>query len=269
MPKSFRKVSFIVPALNEEGVVEAVVRDIWSTVDGLLAEYEIILVDDGSSDQTGKIMDRLAAELKNIRVLHHERNRGLGSSYQHGVQEARFDYVMMLCGDGGLPASSLPPIIAQIGSADIVIPYMLNLKKIKTPTRYLVSRTYTWLLNRISGHRLKYYNGLPVHRREFLKRIPITSSGFGFQGEILIKLLKSGCSYIQVPVQGAEFTRNSSAFKLKNVVSVSHTLIRLILELWRFPGLNLRLEQPGDAGGPTSGPGNEHSGEVERVRASL
>jgi len=268
MPKSSCTVSFIIPALNEKVVIEGVVREIWATVDELIDVYEIILVDDGSTDGTGEIMERLAAELRNVRVLHHDRNRGLGSSYQHGLQHARFDYVMMLCGDGGLPAPSLPAIIAQIGRADIVVPYMLNLRAIKTPTRYLVSRTYTWLLNRLSGHRLKYYNGLPVHRREYLKRIEITSSGFGFQGEILIKLLKSGCSYIQVPVQGAEFTKNSSAFRLKNVGSVSHTLLRLVIELWRFSGLNLSTQQPVEDDRLGVGAESAAELEVERVRAS-
>ncbi len=265
MPKSPCTISFVIPALNEEIVIESVVRQIWGTIDDLVDLYEIILVDDGSADGTGAIMDRLEAELRNVRVLHHERNRGLGRSYQHGLQEARFEYVMMLCGDGGLPATSLPPIIAQIGRADIVVPYMLNLKTIKTPTRYVVSRTYTRLLNLISGHRLQYYNGLPVHRREFLNRIQITSSGFGFQGEILCKLLKSGCSYVQVPVQGAEFTKNSSAFRLKNVISVTHTLVRLVFVLWRFSGLNLHPSQPVAPAEPASGGSGAYATDVERV----
>jgi glycosyltransferase involved in cell wall biosynthesis len=53
--------------------------------------------------------------MPNMRVLHNRPNIGLGASYQRGVAEARHDYVMMLCGDGGLPASSLPPIIEKIG----------------------------------------------------------------------------------------------------------------------------------------------------------
>jgi hypothetical protein len=165
-------------------------------------------------------MDMLARELPKVRVLHNERNIGLGASYQKGVGECRLDYVMMLCGDGGVPASSLPPIIAKIGTADIVVPYMTNLKQIKTPTRYLLSRSYTRLLNLLSRHSLNYYNGLPVHRRALLSNIEIASSGFGFQGEILVKLLKAGHSYVQVGVLGAETTNKTSVFRLKNLGSV-------------------------------------------------
>lgn len=147
MSKAGCNISFIVPALNEEQVIEEVARQIWTAVDPLLDHYEIILINDGSADRTGEIMDRLGQELPNLRVLHHQTNLGLGASYQHGVREAQLDYVMMLCGDGGLPASSLPAIIAKVGTADMVVPYITNLQRIKTPSRYLVSRVYTGLLN--------------------------------------------------------------------------------------------------------------------------
>jgi dolichol-phosphate mannosyltransferase len=231
-------VSFIVPALNEEKVVEQVIREIFSNVNRLIQTYEIILVDDGSTDHTGQIMDALASELAHVRVLHNRPNIGLGASYQRGVREAKYDYVMMLCGDGGLPASSLPPIIEKIGTADIVVPYMTNLKSIKTPLRYFISRSYTQLLNFLSGHEMNYYNGLPVHRRRLLDSIVMTSSGFGFQGEILVKLLKSGHSFVQVGVLGSETTNKSSIFRPRNLASVMKTvlkLIRLVLVLSLFP----------------------------------
>ena len=97
-------ISFIVPALNEEKVVEHVVREIRSSVDRLVQTYEIILIDDGSTDRTGQIMDSLAGELANTRAIHNDPNIGLGASYRRGVSEAKHDYIMMLCGDGGLPA---------------------------------------------------------------------------------------------------------------------------------------------------------------------
>ena len=232
--KSSCGVSFIVPALNEEKIIERTVRDIWKTADTALEGFEIILVDDGSTDRTGQIMDRLAQDLAHVRVLHNVPNAGLGASYQRGLAHAKCDYVMMLCGDGGLPASSLPPIIAKIGTADIVVPYMRNLRQLKTPLRYAVSRIYTGLLNSLFGYRLRYYNGLPVHRRALLNAITITSSGFGFQAEILIKLLKSGHSFVEVGVLGAEATNKSSIFRFRNVVSVAFTLVKLLKELVVF-----------------------------------
>ena len=173
-------------------------------------------------------MNDLADKLPNVSVLHNSPNIGLGASYKRGVGKAKLDYVMMLCGDGGLPASSLPLVIEKIGTADIVIPYMTNLKTIKTPLRYIISQAYTWLLNLLSRHKLNYYNGLPVHRRALLTQTVITSSGFGFQGEILVKLLKSGHSFVQVGILGSESTNKSSIFRLRNIASVSRTVFKLV-----------------------------------------
>ena len=227
-------VTFIVPALNEGQVAQAVLTDLISVVSKSFANYEVLLVDDGSTDDTGIIMDRCAASHERVRVIHNERNIGLGACYQRGLQEARCNYVMLLCGDGGLPARSLPAIFEKIGTADIVIPYMTNLRRIKSPLRFVLSRTYSKLLNTLFGFKLHYYNGLPVHRTDLLRSIRITSSGFGFQGEILVKLLKSGCSYVQVGVLGAEETRKSFALRPRNLVSVARTLLHLIAEIVRF-----------------------------------
>ena len=237
------RVSFVVPALDEEAVIEGFLRELSATIDAVLQSYEIILVDDGSMDSTGAIMDRLARELPHMRVLHNRPNLGLGAAYRRGLAEARFDYVMMLCGDGGLPASSLPAILEKIGTADMIVPYMTNLKTIKTPFRYVVSRTYTHFFNLLSGHRLHYYNGLPVHRRDFLKQIDITSSGFAVQAEIILKLLKSGCTFVQVGVLAAEVKKASSALRLKNVVSVALSVVELAREVSRATPIKRSLGQ--------------------------
>jgi glycosyltransferase involved in cell wall biosynthesis len=173
-------------------------------------------------------MDDLAKEMPNVSVLHNRPNMGLGASYKRGVSKAKLDYVMMLCGDGGLPSSSLPAVIENIGTADIVIPYMTNLRNIKTLLRYIISRAYTWLLNLLSGYKLHYYNGLPVHRRALLTQKVMTSSGFGFQGEILVKLLKAGHSFVQIGILGSESTNKTAIFRLRNIASVSRTVFKLL-----------------------------------------
>lgn len=227
-------ISFVVPALNEEAVLELFIEQVINAMQGRPLEYEIILVNDGSSDSTGAIMDRLAHRHATVRVLHNERNIGWGASYQRGLKVARFDYVMLLCGDGGLPARSLAPVLDQLGKADIIVPYMTNLRRIKSRGRYVLSRCYTELLNVLFGLRLRYYNGLAVHRRDLLQSISISSGGFGFQAEILVKLLKSGCAYVEVGIEGAEEKQQSFALRPRNVMSVARTIVYLLSALNRF-----------------------------------
>lgn len=229
-----KSISLIIPALNEQTVLLQVLQGFHDASTNHFNQFEMILIDDGSSDMTGKIMDEFAATYANTKAIHNQKNLGLGASFQVGLRHATMDYVMLLCGDGGLPARSLPKIFSEVGQADLIIPYMINLKKIKSNQRYLLSRTYVYLLNLISGFNLHYYNGLPVYRRAFFDVINIRSSGFGFQAEILVKLLKSGCSFKQVGVEGSEETGKSDALRIRNVLSVGRTFTRLCMEVLRF-----------------------------------
>jgi glycosyltransferase involved in cell wall biosynthesis len=239
--------TLIVPALNEEKLIVETVEQIVEVTEGRFAECEVLLVNDGSTDSTGRLMDGLAARNPRIRVFHNPTNIGLGSSYHLGVAHARYEFVMLLCGDGGMPASSLPAIFDKIGSADIVVPYCKNLKQIKGPGRYMLSRTYTMLLNTLFGLRLQYYNGLPVHRVELVRSVAGTSDGFGFQAEILVPLLRAGRTYVEVGVMGAEKANRSSALRLKNVISVSRTLGRLLRQSFLKRGTG-RPSRPAPAG---------------------
>lgn len=237
-------ISLIVPALNEERVLHTVLAQIIREVKGRVRDYELILIDDGSTDATRSIMDSIASAEPNVRVVHNPQNLGLGACYHNAVREAKHEYVMLLCGDGGFPASSLPPVFDAIATADIVVPYIVNLRQIKSPLRYLLSRSYTGLLNLLFGLELNYYNGLPVHRADLLRKIEITSAGFGFQGEILVKLLKSGCSFVQVGVRGAEETKRSFALRPWNVLSVARTLLHLLWEISRFRPITVDALEP-------------------------
>lgn len=228
MLSSAPTITLIVPALNEDIVIVSVLEGIYAEAQKHFCDFELIAVNDGSTDRTGALMDELAGRLAKMSVLHNAPNIGWGASFQKALKQARFQYVMLLCGDGGLPSGSLPAIFERIGSADLVIPYMTNLGRIKSLPRYLVSRTYTGLLNVLFGFRLRYYNGLPVYRRSLLNAIEITSSGFGFQGEIVVKLLRSGCTYAEVGVEGAEEKGRSLAFRPRNVLSVARTLLHLL-----------------------------------------
>jgi dolichol-phosphate mannosyltransferase len=226
--------SFIVPALNEQRNIGPTVEQIITAAGDRLTEYEIVLVDDHSTDTTGSIMDALARANSRVRVIHNAKNLGLGGAYKQGIKEARFNYVMGVWGDNSMPASSLIPILEQLGTSDIVMSYMPNLREIKSPFRFVGSRAYTSLLNILFGLKLRYYNGFTIHRSDLLKSIDISSNGFGFQAEIILKLLKAGHSYTEVGVPGIYITARSKALRIKNLISIVATIVHLIKELRGF-----------------------------------
>ncbi len=225
-PRFPRAVSFVVPALNEEKNIEDSVREIHRAAEGLDG-YEIVVVDDGSTDRTGEIADELARRDGRIRVVHNQRNVGFGGAYKIGVKHASQPYVIMIPGDNNHPAWGITPILSRIGEADMVIPYVTNLE-IRGRKRQLISVTYTRLLNFLFRLDVPYFNGLVLHRTDLLRGITIETNGYAYQSEALIKLIRRGATSVTVPVSLAHDDQFSRAFKLKNILRVGETILRLL-----------------------------------------
>ena len=93
-----------------------------------------------------------------------------------------------------------------------------------------MSSAYTFLVNLLSGNSLRYYNGLPVHRRYNVMRWHSDTRGFGFQADILCLLLGQGATYKEVALSAIEQRPGvSSALSWKNLLSVAHTLSDILL----------------------------------------
>src|SRR6266446_8106155 len=190
-------ISFIVPALNEEDQIEGAVRTIQQAVTEMhLADYEIIMVNDGSTDRTGETMERLACNGDNITVVHNEHNLGLGGTYKRGLDYARCDYLMLIPGDNVMPASDMRVILSRLGEADIILPYLTN-PRLRSLGRRIGSWGFTTVVNLLFGLRVRYFQGM-LPRREMLGRIRIATDSYAFPAEAVVKLVKAGCSYVEV-----------------------------------------------------------------------
>jgi glycosyltransferase involved in cell wall biosynthesis len=233
MEENIRSFSFVVPCLNEEENVGATVREITSAIGGKHS-YEILLVDDCSSDQTLQRMKELAEVDRHVRVFHNEHNLGLGASYKRGLCEAQMNYIMLVPGDNGFPSASIQAILARTGQADIIIPYVIN-AGVRNVSRVLISRLFTVLLNALFRLDVRYYNGTVLHKTAVLKTVTITTDSFAYQAEALVKLIVKGTSYIQCPVTIRDRTvGRSSAFKAKNAFSVIRTIFHLAYNVGVF-----------------------------------
>lgn len=221
-----RSVTFVMPALNEEANLAHAVSEVIPATVGL-DDYEIVIVNDGSTDRTGEIAEGMARENPRIRVVHNPHNIGFGGAYKVGVANARLPYVIMVPGDSNHPPEGVTPILALIGQADIVVPYVSN-PEVRGPKRMIISAAYTKLLNFLFRLNLPYYNGLVLHRTELLRTITIETNGYSYQSEALVKLLRRGATTVTVAVPLAHSDPNTRAFKLKNILRVGNTIWRLI-----------------------------------------
>ena len=197
-----RSISILVPAYNEAGNIEAAVRDVVTAASDL-DEYEVLVVNDGSSDDTGAVVDRLARELPGVRAIHHEVNRGFAATYATGLAHARLSYYTFVPGDHEVTLDSIRDIFACVGSADVVVPYH------GTPwTREWHRRILTWVctneINVLMGHRLRYYQGPAVYPTPLARALPVTTGGFFFATEMLVHALAAGYTWVEVPLTHQE-----------------------------------------------------------------
>jgi hypothetical protein len=128
-----------------------------------------------------------------------------------------------------------------MGKADAVVPYLGSNDTRPLPRR-LLSRTFTFLVSLLSGHHLRYYNGPVLHKTENVRMCFSETSGFGYQAELLCRLLDEGISVVQVQMVTNADQGASKAFKIGNFLSVSNTLFHIFLR--RLERLSIRLLTP-------------------------
>jgi NAD(P)-dependent dehydrogenase (short-subunit alcohol dehydrogenase family) len=226
-----RELTVLVPALNEEDNLRPTVERLMRALNVTIEEYEIIIVNDGSSDRTGAIADELAALNLGIRVVHNQRPSGLGHAYVQGIELASKAFFVYIPGDNTWPYRSFVELFGNLGKADVVTSYSTN-PGVRPAGRRIVSRAYTVTLNALFGHRLHYFNGLTIYPTDFLRTRPVSTYGFGFQAEVLLKALDRGLSHIEVALPIDERTAGrSKAVNLRNIVSVAATIMRLLWDL--------------------------------------
>lgn len=228
-------VSFLVPALNEERNIRDTFETIRMNVSFDKIDYQIVFVDGGSTDRTVAIARFLAETDPHIVVYAEGGIGGFGDAYKKAVSLATGDYLMLVPGDNEVSGDAIRAIVNETGKADMIIPYFTN-QEIRPLFRRVLSRTFTRLLNTLTGYSLHYYNGTVLFRTPLLKGYSIRSRGFAFQAEILIHMLSIGSTYKELATtiqrRGSGKTK---AFSLSNLFSMASFMTDLVLR-YRFSG---------------------------------
>jgi glycosyltransferase involved in cell wall biosynthesis len=218
--------SLFVACYNEQdniiGTLETLVEALRKTV----PSFDIIVVDDASKDETVPRVRNFMAEHPElpVRLLLNGHNEGVATNYAEAAFRAKGEWYRMICGDNVEPVETLEAIFKAVGKTEVVVPYTVEIRG-RSTFRRLLSKAYTALVNAISGYRMHYYNGLLVTRTDYVRRWHSNSHGFGFQADLLTRLLSKNLTYEEVPVYGNErLTGESKALTMRNLASVAHSL---------------------------------------------
>ncbi len=215
---------------NEE---DGIVPSIETAADALTRSgftWEILVMDDGSRDRSPQLVAGWIAAHPDLPVRHHvaDANRGLEWNVFRAASIGAGRYFWMVAGDNVLGLEIYAEMLARIGEADIIIPWVLSYRGRKIHRR-VISRLYVGIVNSLSGFRIHYYNGSSIYRRRDIAAYAGLISGFSYSAELLMELIRRGRSYVEVRVVfNDRVSGKSHALKVKNFVAVGKFFARLL-----------------------------------------
>ena len=218
--------------------MEAVVRGALDVLPRFADDIEVTVIDDGSTDRTGRIADDLAKADARVRVVHHGTRRGYGGAVRSGLGSATKEYIFFTDGDRQFDITDVARLIAAIEGVDAVIGYRL---KRQDPPR---TRFVAWVYNRVI--RVMFLGGFrdvdcafKLFRREVFERVPlerVRSNGAFFSAELLITLRRAGIRTREVGVPHYPRTAGKAKGQQPKVIlRAIRDLLRLRLRLWGLP----------------------------------
>ncbi len=237
MKKNKPSISFIIPFLNEGKNLNATYRTLKKIITYFkIKNYELIFVNDGSTDNSERLVLNLKNKDKKIKYLSHKFNKGLGASYKTGYKKATKEYVIGVAGDNEHPFSGLKPLFVNYYKYDLVIPFIQNKSK-RTQIRRTVSFLYALFLNMLFFKNLPYYNGTTLIRKKFLNRFlyKVDNTTMTFSSEIVIRCLELTRNYkvVGYNLNITKKNKSSSAFKIKNLLLGIYYILKLRVKILR------------------------------------
>ena len=214
-------VSIIIPAYNEGAVIGQIVAQVHDSLHSQGEAYEVIVVDDGSTDETAVVAEEAGA-----RVVKHPYNIGNGAAVKTGIRKARGEIVVMLDGDGQHDPRDIPRLIQELGPYDMVVGARTSGSETSFH-RDIANRIYNWLATYICGRKIEdLTSGFRAIKadiaRSFVYLLPNT---FSYPSTLTLAVVRSGYSLAYVPIKT---TRRVGKSKIKLLQDGSRFLLIIL-----------------------------------------
>lgn len=182
-------ISIVIPAFNEEGAITNGIREVVEVMGATDIEYELIVVDDGSTDKTAEL-----ARAEGVQVIQQPENQGYGAALKAGIAISKHDVIVITDADGTYPADQIPVLLAQLAGYDMVVGARVG-ANVSIP---MVRKPAKWFLGKLAGYLAgrpipDLNSGLRVMRKSLIKRfVHLLPQGFSFTTTITLSALCSG-----------------------------------------------------------------------------
>ncbi|OQB27735.1 MAG: Undecaprenyl-phosphate 4-deoxy-4-formamido-L-arabinose transferase [Chloroflexi bacterium ADurb.Bin180] len=227
-----RSITAFFPAYNDGGTIASMVLSVLITLRQLTDDYEVIVIDDGSSDYTPEILDELATIYDRVRVIHHEKNRGYGGALRTGFASATKDLIFYTDGDAQYDARELKLLYpALVDGVDMVNGYKIS--RSDPWYRTVIGRIYHWTVKLAFGLKLRDVDcDFRLMRREIFDRVTLESDSGVICAEMMKKIQDAGFVIAEVPVHHYHRAYGRSQFfNFRRTFRVGLDLIRLWVKL--------------------------------------
>ena len=213
------KVSVLVPCFNEENAIDETVEKLDAALEPL-GDFEILTINDGSTDRTLEHLNALQARFPRLRIVNHDRNRGYGAALKTGMRHAASDMIAIMDADGTYPIEDLPRLVALSENFDMVVGARtgsdVTYSKIRKIPKYFLHAWVNWIVN------LKVpdiNSGMRVFRKEMAQKfVRVLPNGFSFTITITISSLRNNYRVHYEPLNYYRRTGKSKIHPIKDTL---------------------------------------------------
>jgi len=182
--------SIVIPAFNEESIVQEVVQKALDFLRSRVSDYEVVVVNDGSSDGTSDVLEKLKKQNPELRVIHHEKNMGIGCAWRTLYRSAKKDFIFTCPADGQFDPFDFSYAEKLLDNYDAVSIFRIARKD--SLARKIISSVNRLMNKYLCGLSLRDVNWVKVYRRDILRNIEYTSVTPFIETEIFAKIKKNG-----------------------------------------------------------------------------
>lgn len=187
------------PAYNEQDNIEDTLEAALAILPAFVADFEVVVVDDGSRDRTGEIVGRRSELDIRVRLMSHSANRGYGAAVTTGLRAARGELLAFLDADGQLSLLDLPRFLSLLEGGDAVIGY--RHRRADSWRRRLMARGWNWLVGLVLGVWVRDVDcAFKLFRRQVIDRLRLTATSPAINAEMLVQCQRGGATFRETPV---------------------------------------------------------------------
>ena len=253
MPK-LSSVSAFFPAYNDAGTIPTMILRALQTLPEVAEDYEVVVINDGSSDDTARVLDDLAQHYERLRVIHRTQPSGYGGVLRGGFAAAAKDWIFYTDGDAQYDARELALLAQAIqDGVDMVNGY--KIKRRDPFHRVVIGLAYQYFVKYLFGLKIRDVDcDFRLMRRTIFDEVTLESTTGTITFEMVKKIQDAGYHIVEVPVH--HWYRQYGESQFFNFPRVARTLVALIGWWWRLviKKEHLRRPAPRPASAPTSGP---------------